>query len=85
VRGRNSISAGEVLSAFHRDAPYFFLGAAFVTVGLLAAALAALRRKPDALLIYFSLFAVFYGARLWINSDLLTMAVQICDYQGVGT
>ena len=45
------ISAGEVLSALHGDAPYVFLGAAFVTVGLLAAALAALRRKPDALLI----------------------------------
>src|ERR1035438_170389 len=70
------ISAGEVLSAFHRDAPYLFLGAAFVTVGLLAAALAALRRKPDALLIYFALFAAFYGARLWIQSDLLRMAVQ---------
>ncbi|HXO36868.1 MAG TPA: hypothetical protein VN901_31385 [Candidatus Acidoferrales bacterium] len=45
------ISAGEVLRAFHRDAPHLFLGAAFVTVGLLTAALAALRRKPDALLI----------------------------------
>jgi hypothetical protein len=54
-------------------------------VGLLSAALAALRQKPDALLIYFSLFAVFSGARLWIKSDLLRMAVQICDYQGVGT
>jgi hypothetical protein len=41
-----------------------FLAAAFVTVGLLAAGLAALRRKPDALLIYFALFAAFYGARL---------------------
>lgn len=45
------ISAGEVLRAFHRDAPYLFLGAACVTVGLLAAVLAALRRKPYALLI----------------------------------
>jgi hypothetical protein len=51
-----------------------FLGAAFVTVGLLAAALAALRRKPDAFADYFSLFAVFCGTRLWIQSDLLRMA-----------
>jgi len=28
------MSAGEVLGAFHRDAPYLFLGAAFVAVGL---------------------------------------------------
>jgi hypothetical protein len=28
------MSAGEVLSAFHRDTPYLFLGAAFVAVGL---------------------------------------------------
>jgi hypothetical protein len=45
----------------------------------------ALRRKPDVLLIYFSLFAVFYGARLWLKSDLLRMALQIRDYQRVGT
>src|SRR5271157_4617645 len=65
------ISAGEVLSAFHRDAPYLFLGAAFVAVGLVSAALAAIRRKYDALLIYFALFAAFYGLRLWIQSSLL--------------
>jgi hypothetical protein len=61
-----------------------FSGAAFVTVGLLSAALAALP-KPDALLIYCPLFAVFYGARRWIKSELLRMMVQICDYQGAGT
>jgi len=70
------ISAGEVVNALHGDAPYVFLGAAFVTVGLLAAALAALRRKPEALLIYFALFAAFYGVRLWIQSDLLKMTVR---------
>ena len=69
------MSAGEVLSAFHRDEPYLFLGAAFVAVGLVSAAFAAIRRKHDSLLIYFALFAVFYGLRLWIQSALLGMTI----------
>lgn len=68
-------SAGDVLRAFHRDAPYLFLGAAFVAVGLVSAAFAAIRRKHDSLLIYFGLFAAFYGLRLWIQSTLLGMTV----------
>jgi sigma-B regulation protein RsbU (phosphoserine phosphatase) len=70
------MSAGEVLSAFHRDAPYLFLGASFVAVGLVSAAFAAIRRKHDSLLIYFTLFAVFYGLRLWIHTTLLGITVQ---------
>jgi sigma-B regulation protein RsbU (phosphoserine phosphatase) len=70
------MSAGEVLSAFHGDAPYLFLGAAFVAVGLMSAAFAVIRRKRDSLLIYFSLFAVFYGLRLWIHTTLLGITVQ---------
>jgi sigma-B regulation protein RsbU (phosphoserine phosphatase) len=70
------MSASQVLSAFHRDAPYLFLGAAFVAVGVVSAAFAFLRRRRDSLLIYFSLFATFYGLRLWIWSTLLGMTVQ---------
>jgi sigma-B regulation protein RsbU (phosphoserine phosphatase) len=70
------MSAGEVLGAFHRDAPYLFLGAAFVAVGLVSAAFAVIRRKHDSLLIYFALFAVLYGLRLWIQSTLLGITVQ---------
>jgi phosphoserine phosphatase RsbU/P len=69
------MSAGEVLSAFHHDAPYLFLGGAFVAVGIVSAAFAAIRRKYDALLIYFALFAAFFGLRLWIQSSLLAMTV----------
>jgi sigma-B regulation protein RsbU (phosphoserine phosphatase) len=69
------MSAGEVLSAFHRDAPYLFLGAAFFAVGLVSAAFAAIRRKHDTLLIYFALFAAFYGLRLWIQTNLLGMTI----------
>jgi phosphoserine phosphatase RsbU/P len=70
------MNAGQVLSALHRDAPYLFLGAAFVAVGILSAAFAVLRRKRDSLLIYLSLFATFYGLRLWVPSTLLGMTVQ---------
>jgi hypothetical protein len=56
-----AISADEILRAFHGDAPYLFLGAAFVSAGLVSASLAVLRRKRDLLLIYFALFAVLYG------------------------
>jgi phosphoserine phosphatase RsbU/P len=69
------MSAGDVLRAFHRDAPYLFLGAAFVAVGVVSAAFAAIRRKYDALLVYFALFAAFYGLRLWIQTSLLGMTV----------
>jgi phosphoserine phosphatase RsbU/P len=65
------LSASQVLQAFHHDEAYLFLGSAFTTVGLLAAAFCVIRRKFDALLVYFALFAVFYGQRLWIQADLL--------------
>jgi phosphoserine phosphatase RsbU/P len=71
----SQMSAGEVLSAFHRDAPYLFLGAAFAAVGIVSAAFALIRRKHDALLLYFALFALFYGLRLWIQATLLGITV----------
>jgi phosphoserine phosphatase RsbU/P len=64
------------LSAFRRDAPYLFLGAAFVTVGIVSTTFAFLRRRRDSLLIFFALFAVFYGLRLWVSSTLLGMTIQ---------
>lgn len=70
-----SISASDVLHAFHHDAPYLFLGAAFTTVGLVAIALSSLRIKRDRLLIYFGIFAVLYGQRLWVEASLLGMLV----------
>src|SRR5215470_1122378 len=72
----SEMSAEEVLSAFRRDAPYLFLGAAFAAVGMVSAGFAALRRKRDALVIYFALFAALYGLRLWIWSPLLAMTAQ---------
>jgi phosphoserine phosphatase RsbU/P len=69
------LTAGDVLSAFHRDAPYLFVGAAFVAVGVVSAGFSAVRRRYDRLLLYFALFAVLYGLRLWIQSRLLDLSM----------
>jgi len=70
------MSAEEVLTAFRRDAPYLFLGAAFAAVGMVTAAFAVLRRQRDPLLLCFALFAALYGFRLWISSSILAMMAQ---------
>lgn len=53
------ITASELLRIFHRDEPYLFMGAAFTTVAILAAAFSFLRRKVDSLTIYFALYSHF--------------------------
>jgi len=60
------LTASQVLRVFHHDELRLFLGAAFVTVGLVAGAFCVLRRKFDALLVWLGLFAILYGARLWL-------------------
>lgn len=69
------LTASQVLRVFHHDELNLFLGSAFVTVGLVAAGFCAVRRKADALLLWFALFAVLYGNRLWLQSALLEMIV----------
>ncbi|HEY1462727.1 MAG TPA: PP2C family protein-serine/threonine phosphatase [Terriglobales bacterium] len=69
-------SAEDVLHAFYRDAPFIFLGSAFITVALVAAAFAAVRRRLDPLLIYFAFFAGFYGFRLWLRVSLVRATFQ---------
>jgi sigma-B regulation protein RsbU (phosphoserine phosphatase) len=69
------MTANEVLQAFHRDALNLFLGAAIVAVGVVAAAFSVIRRKLDPVLIYFALFAVLYGLRMWIESELVTLTM----------
>ena len=68
--------AEDVWGAFRHDAPYLFLGAAFVSVGIVSAAFAVHRRQRESLLVFFALFATLYGLRLWICSSLLAMAEQ---------
>src|SRR5882762_8396406 len=65
------LTASEVLRVFHRDEPYLFLGIAFITTGILAAAFALLRRKVDPLLIYFALFAFFGSAQQFVRVCIL--------------
>ena len=69
------LSASQVLSAFHRDEPYLFLGAVFTTVGLLSIAFSLFRRKGDPLLWSFAIFSILYGQRLWIQSELLRLTI----------
>lgn len=64
------VSSEAVVRAFAHDGPYLFFGSAFIGAGLVAACFTALRRKLDPLFLYFSLFAILYGLRLWIQADL---------------
>jgi sigma-B regulation protein RsbU (phosphoserine phosphatase) len=70
------MTADQVLQVFHHDAPSLFLGAAIGAVGLVAASFSAIRRKFDPVLIYFALFAVLYGLRMWIRADLLWLTIR---------
>jgi phosphoserine phosphatase RsbU/P len=69
------LTASQVLRTFHHDELYLFLGAAFTTLGLMSAAFSFLQRKFDAMLFWLALFAILYGQRLWLQSDLLYLMV----------
>lgn len=66
----SGVDATQVLRAFRSDSPYLFTGAAFIGFGLVAAGFVVIRRKFDALLVYFALFASLYGFRLWIQAEI---------------
>jgi sigma-B regulation protein RsbU (phosphoserine phosphatase) len=70
------IQPDDVVRAFKHDVPYLFAGAAFITVGIIALAFTAFRKKYDQLLIYFAIFASLYGLRLWLQSDLGTFSLR---------
>ena len=53
------------------DEPRLFIAAASITVGLVAVGFSLIRRRFDRLLSFFAWFAVLYGARLWMKSDIL--------------
>ncbi|MGA3047776.1 MAG: PP2C family protein-serine/threonine phosphatase [Terracidiphilus sp.] len=65
------LTANEVLRTFHSDEPYLFLGAAFTTVGVVSIGFCILRRRFDALLVWFAVFAYLYGQRMWLDAGLL--------------
>ncbi len=64
-------TAGQILHAIHQDQLYLFLGASFITVGIVAAAFSLLRRRLDPLLLWLALLATLYGSRMWIYTDLV--------------
>jgi phosphoserine phosphatase RsbU/P len=66
-------TSSQVLRAIHHDQLYLFLGAAFVTVGIVSAAFSLPRRKLDPLLLWLALFAVLYGGRLWLDTDMVRL------------
>ena len=70
-----NLTAAQVLRIFERDALYLLLGTAFTTIGLVAGAYNVLRRKAEALITWFALFAILYGLRLWLNSGMLALMV----------
>ncbi|HEX3435175.1 MAG TPA: PP2C family protein-serine/threonine phosphatase [Pseudacidobacterium sp.] len=74
------LTANEVLHIFHRDEISLFLGAAFATVGLVSFGLLIIRRKFDALLFWLALFAILYGGRLWMHTDLMLLMVPPSDF-----
>jgi sigma-B regulation protein RsbU (phosphoserine phosphatase) len=53
-----------------------FLGAAFITVGIVSIALCILRKRFDALLVWMALFAGLYGLRLCLEADILRVVPQ---------
>ena len=66
-------TAEDVLRAFRIDEPQLFIAAASITVGLVAVGFSLIRRRFDRLLSFFAWFAVVYGARLWMQSDILRL------------
>lgn len=67
-----NLTAQDVLRTFESEAFTLFLGAAIAATGLVAAAFAAIRRQRVTLLIYFAIFAVLYGLRMWIQTALFS-------------
>ena len=67
------LSAEDVLRAFRSDEPRLFIAAASITIGLVAVAFSLIRRRFDAVLSFFAWFAALYGARLWMQSNMLNL------------
>ena len=65
------LTADDVLRTFESEAFPLFLGAAIAATGLVAAAIAVMRPRRASLLVYFALFALVYGARMWLQTRLV--------------
>jgi sigma-B regulation protein RsbU (phosphoserine phosphatase) len=63
------LTVNQILRAYHHDEPLLFLAAAFITVGIVAAAFCLIRRRFDPLLVHLAIFANLYGQRLRLTSE----------------
>jgi phosphoserine phosphatase RsbU/P len=63
----------QLAAILRHDAPYLFLGAAFVSLGLASAALSFLARRFNAMLLWLGIFAALYGIRLWFQLDTIVL------------
>jgi sigma-B regulation protein RsbU (phosphoserine phosphatase) len=61
----------EVLRIFNESQLYIIIGSAIATMGLIAAAFSLLRRRRDPLLLWLTVFAVLYGARLILGWQMV--------------
>jgi phosphoserine phosphatase RsbU/P len=71
----SQLNADEVLRAYHHDEPLLFLGAAFITVAIVSAAVCLIRRRFDPLLVNLALFAYLYGQRLRLDSAIFHLGM----------
>jgi len=81
--GAVPISTSQVVEAVTHDAPFLFLGSAFVTAGLISAAFAFLGRRFNAMLLWLACFSALYGVRLWLQ--LPTLHLMLLRYSGFAT
>lgn len=71
----HDLTVNDLLTAYHRDTPFLFLGTAFITVAVVAAAFCLIRRRFDPLLFFLALFAYLYGQRLRFDSEVLQLTM----------
>jgi sigma-B regulation protein RsbU (phosphoserine phosphatase) len=76
VLSETPLTPDAILRSFYRYVPYLFLGSAFMSVGLVSIGLSALRRKLNPLLLWMGAFAFLYGLRMWLQDDLLHLAMR---------
>ena len=69
-------SGYQLLETLRREEIPLFLGHAFITIGLLAAAFSFLSRKLSPLLLWFSLFSFLYGLRMWLQFDTTRLLLE---------
>jgi sigma-B regulation protein RsbU (phosphoserine phosphatase) len=67
------LTGEQVLAAYRQDAPFLFMGAAFMTTGIVALALCTLRRRWIALLAWMGIFAFLYGLRMWLRATFVVL------------